>query len=207
MAFMPSLVQIVKVMEAKSYRLYRGTKPQQRGLNIVGIRSRADSPDKFDDTIAIFYLLPSAADLMLFAITTDPSPYYLKKPIKGTPGTAILKEGQYKDVYKIATHKPSGGSGHTAVCQRLGEVTVWRDNTKDGTLNYVNPQTGMFGINIHKGPANGDWDSKSLNYSAGCQVFADLDDFALFMKRCNKEMADTEQNVFTYTLLNEKDFD
>ena len=63
----------------------------------------------------------------------------------------------------------------------------------------------MFGINIHKGPKNGDWNSKNKNYSAGCQVFADSDDFELFMRRCRKE-SDDVKNIFTYTLLNEGDF-
>jgi hypothetical protein len=121
-------------------------------------------------------------------------------------GTAILKEGQYVDVYAIDMHLRGKPGGHQALCQRLGNVTVFRDNTRDGKLNHVNPDTGMFGINLHKGPANGDWDSRNSNFSAGCQVFADLDDFELFMMRCKKERDDTARNVFTYTLLNEKDF-
>ena len=141
---------------------------------------------------------------MCFSITTDPSPHYLKHPINAA-GAAILKEGQYVDTHKVAMHAPAGGGHHQAVCQRLGNVTVYRDNNKDGKLNLVNPQSGMFGINIHKGPLNGDWKSNNPNFSAGCQVFADADDFQLFMARCKKEAAEVA-NKFTYTLLNESDF-
>jgi len=138
MSFMPSLDQILAVMQAKSYRLYTGSSTKSRGLNIVGIRSKADSPNKFDDTLAIFFLVPGAADLMPFAITTDPSPHYLKKPVNPL-GTAILKEGQYIDTHSVSMHSPPSGNKHLAVCQRLGKVAVYRDNTKDEKLNYVNP--------------------------------------------------------------------
>lgn len=141
---------------------------------------------------------------MYFSITTDPSPHYLRHPVNAK-GTAILKEGQYLDTHSVSMHSPPSGNKHQAVCQRLGKVTVFRDSNKDGKLNLVNPESGMFGINIHKGPVNGDWDSKNLNYSAGCQVFADADDFQIFMDRCKKESTEAG-NKFTYTLLNESDF-
>jgi hypothetical protein len=204
MFFTPSVDQITRVMTSKNYKLYKGQKTGERGLNLVGIRRKTSSPDKFDDTIAIFFLIPGAADIMYFSITTDPSPHYLRRPVNAD-GTAILKEGQYVDTHQVAMHSPPSGNKHLAVCQRLGKVTVFRDNNKDGKLDLVNPQSGMFGINIHKGPLNGDWDTKNLNYSAGCQVFADADDFQLFLNRCKKEASDVK-NVFTYTLLNENDF-
>lgn len=204
MFFTPTLDEITRVMTAKGYKLYKGQKKGERGLNLVGIRRKTASPDKFDDTIAIFFLIPGAADVMYFSITTDPSPHYLKHPINSA-GTAILKEGQYIDTHKVSMHSPPGGNKHMAVCQRLGNVIVFRDKNKDGKLNFVNPQSGTFGINIHKGPLNGDWDTKSPNYSAGCQVFADADDFKIFLDRCKKEAADVK-NVFSYTLLNESDF-
>jgi hypothetical protein len=200
----PPLDEITRVMTAKGYKLYKGQKKGERGLNLVGIRRKTASPDKFDDTIAVFFLIPGAADIMYFSITTDPSPHYLKHPVNSA-GTAILKEGQYIDTHKVSMHSPPSGNKHMAVCQRLGNVTVFRDKNKDGKLNLVNPQSGMFGINIHKGPLNGNWDTKNPNYSAGCQVFADADDFKIFLDRCKKEAADVN-NVFSYTLLNESDF-
>lgn len=205
MLFSPSLERILAVMQSKNYKLYRSAKPAERSLNLVGIRRKTLSPDKFDDTLALFHLIPGASDLLLFPITTDPSPYYLRKPVT-SKGTAILKEAQYVNVYKITQHAPPSGNKHEAVCQRLGKVTVFRDNNKDGKLDLVNPEQGMFGINLHRGPKNGNWESNNPNYSAGCQVFADADDFALFMARCKKEREETKQNIFTYTLLNESDF-
>lgn len=205
MFFSPSLNDIISAMNRKNYILYQGSGRSTRNLNIVGIRRKNITPGKFDDTIAIFYLIPGAYDLIMFPITTDPSPFYLKKP-SNISGTAILKEGQYVDTYAIDTHRPPSGKNHLALCQRLGKVTVWRDNSKDGKMNFQNPDFGMHGINIHRGPKNGKWNDPDPNYSAGCQVFADRDDFSIFMKRCGKEKIETNSNVFTYTLLNEADF-
>ena len=67
-------------------------------------------------------------------------------------------------------------------------------------------QTGLFGINIHKGPLNGNYDSKNSIYSAGCQVFADSRHFADFMMKCKNGVV-AFGNKFAYTLLNEKDFE
>ena len=88
MFFTPTLDQIATVMTGKGYKLYKGKNQGDRGLNLVGIRRKTASPDKFDDTIAIFFLVPGAADIMYFSITTDPSPHYLKHPINSA-GTAI----------------------------------------------------------------------------------------------------------------------
>lgn len=60
MFFTPSLDEITNVMKKKGYKLYTGKKKGERGLNLVGIRRSAASPAKFDDTIAIFFLIPPA---------------------------------------------------------------------------------------------------------------------------------------------------
>src|SRR4051812_24876558 len=98
MAFAPSLDQILNVMRGKGYVLYESSNTAGRTLNIVGIRRKTLTPDKFDDTLAVFNLFPSAFDFMLFPITTDPSPHYLRHPVSRN-GTAILKAAQYVDTY------------------------------------------------------------------------------------------------------------
>ena len=64
MFFTPSLDQITQVMTGKNYKLYKGNNKGERGLNLVGIRRTTNSSDKFDDTIAIFFLVPGATDIM-----------------------------------------------------------------------------------------------------------------------------------------------
>ena len=172
-------------------------------LNIVGIRSANNSPVNFDDTLAVFHKFLGNWHIAYYPITTDPSDFYLRKPVN-PDGTAILVEGQYPGVYKIDLHN----NNYYALCQRLGEVRVYRDNNRNGDLNLIpaSIQQDMFGINIHKGPLNGSWDTKNKRYSAGCQVFADTRHFNEFMLKCrNGEKA--FGNKFTYTLLNERDFE
>ena len=197
----PSIEKIVAVMNDKGFRVYE-TDTVDWNLNIIGIRNSSQSNKTFDDTLIVFHKFLNNWHIAYYPITTDPSDFYLLNPINAN-GTAILKEGQYKGAYKIDLHNDK----YYALCQRLEPVTVYRDNNRDGKLNFIESslKTGMFGINIHKGPKNGNWNSKNLNYSAGCQVFADSRYFNEFLEKC-RNGAKSFGNKFTYTLLNENDF-
>jgi hypothetical protein len=61
-------------------------------------------------------------------------------------GIARLVPDQYRGVYSISLHSGK----YQALCQRLGNVTVWRDKNRDLVYDEVVKDTGMFGINIHK---------------------------------------------------------
>jgi len=132
--------------------------------------------------------------------TTDPGKYWIDNP-SNSDGCAILVPDQYRGVYKIDSH----GGRYTALCQRNGKVKVYRDDNEDDIYDYDidSAQSGYFGINIHRSSAykTGTYIDK---YSAGCQVFADPDDFDDFMVICNKAK-DVWGNKFTYTLIESKD--
>lgn len=83
---------------------------------------------------------------------TDPSSYKPGFGTGATKGMASLNPGAWF-VHKFDLHKGQ----YLALCQRAGEVTV----TRDGTPPYQD--TGMFGINIHRGGYNG-------TSSQGCQT-------------------------------------
>lgn len=100
-------------------------------------------------------------------------------------------------------HRHGRPGGHKALVQQK-PITVYRDKNRDGTLHYQNPEDGMFGINIHRGPINGSWDSSSERYSAGCTVFADQRHFEEFMLKC-RFGEESFGNSFTYTLIEEED--
>ncbi|MEO6694833.1 MAG: hypothetical protein ABIY50_03300 [Ignavibacteria bacterium] len=196
----PSVEVLINTLHKLKYRVYN-TPAKEWNLNIVGIRAKGNKPDKFDDLLTVFHCFMDKWYVSHYPITTDPSDYYLKHPIN-KHGTAILKEGQYKEVYKIDKHRGK----YYALCQRLGNVTVYRDSNKDGKLK-LDPEsieTGAFTINIHKGPRNGTWETKNTIYSAGCQVFADDRHFAEFMIKVNNGSA-SFGNKFTYTLIREED--
>lgn len=128
-------------------------------LIVVGIRgyyrNTMGAPNVNDRGIyddAIF--LDSADGFVSFNGNTDPSRY---RPGYGTAestkGIASLNPGAWF-VHRFDLHKGE----YLALCQRLGKVTVTRDG-----INGPYPDTGSFGINIHRGSYNG-------TSSLGCQT-------------------------------------
>ena len=79
-----------------------------------------------------------------------------------------------------------------------------RDYDRNAVLDFNNGRldAGMFGLNIHRASVNGT--TKTVdNYSAGCQVFANINDFNLFMQLCEKHRT-LYGNSFTYTLIDKR---
>jgi hypothetical protein len=187
------MLEIIKeYMTGKGYRVFQ--RPFE--LNIVGIRSASNIENAFDDTINIFYVDNSGTwQYKSYAATTDPGIPYLKKPINQN-GTAILKPGQYIGSHAIGMHRGL----YLALVQRA-PVIVIRDYNNDGKLDYNSSreEKGMFGINIHRAQEKGT--TKYIEgFSAGCQVFANAEDFQQFLQLC-KTHKGLYGNVFTYTLL------
>ncbi len=176
-------------------------------VNIIGIRSKEAQSNKFDDTMLLIYKNKKREwEVQSSVITTDPGEKYLVHPLN-KKGAAILVPNQYRGVYKIDTHaRHNSKFAHEALCQRGNVVKVWRDNNRDKILDH-DPETvdeGWFGINIHRSKVGEA--SYVGSYSAGCQVFKNGTDFKLFMSAVKKS-ADLYGNSFSYTLLEEKDFE
>ena len=168
-------------------------------MNIVGIRADSTTPNSFDDTLNIFYKTPDGRwQFHQFPATTDPGTYWLLNPM-GQQGTAILKHGQYVNSHKIGLHR---GKYLALVQQR--PITVIRNYDRKAALDFMNgkEQTGIFGINIHHASVNGT--TKTVDkYSAGCQVFANIADFNLFMQLAERHKQQYGNN-FTYTLIDQR---
>src|SRR5690349_20043760 len=160
------LAAILNLFRANSYEVYQ--RPYE--LTIIGIRSESTMPNRFDDEIHV--LFKNSADRWIryiFPATTDPGTYWLKNPLS-PKGTAILKQGQYKNSYEIGLHR---GKYYALVQSK--PVTVLRDYYRNAILDFKNgkEETGLFGINIHHASENGT--TKTIDqYSAGCQVFANI---------------------------------
>ena len=186
---------IINVLRLQTFEIY--TRPFE--LNIVGIRADSTVPNRFDDEIHVFFKNNSAQWIhYIFPATTDPGTYWLENPMS-PQGTAILMQGQYKGAYQIGLHKGK----YYALVQRK-PITVLRDYDRNAVLDFFNGQkyTGMFGVNIHHASVNGT--TKTVdNYSAGCQVFANINDFNLFMQLCEKHRQ-LYGNSFTYTLIDKR---
>ena len=190
-----SIRALISTLKSKGYEVY----DSPNKLNIVGVRSNTTVPNKFDDKIYAFWKEPTGEwKGKHWTATTDPGTYYLNNPLSNL-GTAILKQGQYKDAYAIGLHKGQ----YTALVQSK-PVTVIRDYDRNGILDFNNgrEETGLFGINIHKA---GKDSSEVDQWSAGCQVFSKSADFNEFIDLAKKQK-DIYGNKFTYTLIDERSY-
>lgn len=108
--------------------------------NIWAIRDSNTKAGTFDDIEVLFYLNGEHWINHIFSVTTDPSDVSLMNS-KNQYGTAILKEGQWKDCWKLGIHKPSNPVfKHEALIQ-CKSVVVIRDSNKDGILNWYDYRT------------------------------------------------------------------
>jgi hypothetical protein len=189
------LVAIINALKFKNYEIY--TRPYE--LNILGIRADSIIPNRFDDEIHIFFKNNANQWIhYFFSATTDPGTYWLKSPMH-PQGTAVLMQGQYKDAYQIGLHR----NQYYAMVQKKS-VTVIRDYDRNALLDFQNGRkdTGLFGINIHRASQNGT--TKTVdNYSAGCQVLANVNDYNLMMQLAEKHRQ-LYGNSFTYTLIDKR---
>jgi hypothetical protein len=185
--------KLIKTLRRKNYEVY--SKPFQ--LNIVGIRNAETVANSFDDELHVFFKEQNLQwKHYSYSVTTDPGTYFLKNPLQ-VNGTAILKEGQYVNTYRLGLHR----GDYLALVQLGGKVTVIRDYDRNALLDFFNgtETTGWYGINIHRAKAKGQ--TKIVDrWSAGCQVFSDVDDFDFFIKLCQTHRLYYGNN-FTYTLI------
>lgn len=174
-------------------------------LNVIGIRDMGVSePSNYSDHIAYFYYDDNGnLQGKVAEGTTTPSVYYLQNPFEdagASGGTAIMKQGQYKNAYSIGLHR-----GKYEALIQVKPVTVIRDNDRNSLLNYFGKTTtGLYGINIHRSTASMASQDKIGYDSAGCQVFRFREDFDEMM-RLAKQSSYRYGNNFTYTLIDERE--
>lgn len=194
--------QIENAVKLKGYVYFEDTVNKSYDVNIVGIRNTSPGVYKkvtnvFDDYITISYKDEKGNwQFYCWMATVDPG----KKGVMeyhNNKGVARLVPGQYRGVWTIDKHQGK----YDALCQRLGNVTVWRDANKDLIFDEKVTDTGIFGINIHKAGQDSTWVE---NWSEGCSVFKKVIDFDVFMSICKKS-AKIHGNKFTYTLIETTD--
>ena len=193
--------QIEAAVKAKGYVWFEDASNKGFDVNIIGIRNSSTGKkvtNVFDDWMTISYKENGVWKTHVWACATDPGTKAVKE-FKNPNGVARLVPGQYRGVWKVDLHQGK----YEALCQRLGNVKVYRDKNKDMTFNETEVQEGMFGINIHR--SNPTTESQFVeNWSEGCQVFKRVKDFNEFMAICKKASA-IHGNKFSYTLLESAD--
>jgi hypothetical protein len=193
--------KIETAVKAKGYTWFEDASNKGFDVNIVGVRNNAPSiADKvtnvFDDVITLSFKENGVWKYFEWMNTTDPG----KKGVEqfhNAKGVARLVPGQYRGVWAIDKHQGK----YDALCQRNGNVTVYRDKDKNSTFSETITDTGMFGINIHKAGTDSTWVE---NWSEGCQVFKRVKDFDEFLTIC-KKAAKIHGNKFSYTLIESTD--
>jgi len=193
--------KVQAVITAKGYKWFNDDANKSYDVNIVGIRNSATGnkvSNMFDDLLTVSFKDEKGVwQYFEWAATTEPG----KKGVMeyhNRKGVARLIPNQYRTTWAIDKHQGK----YDALCQRLNNVDVWRDNNKNLTFDEILKDSGMFGINIHKAGKDSTWVE---NWSEGCQVFKRVKDFDEFMKIC-KRAAKIHGNKFSYTLLESKDF-
>lgn len=160
-------------------------------INIIGIRTNDNTPDKFNDYICVSY----KDEFHIFEATTDPGVYWLKNPMRVT-GTFVMMPGQYIDCWTWGTHV------HYEAFVLCKPIRGYRDSNKD---NLINPDlhkiyTDGQGVDIHHAHETVIQNVVD-KYSAGCQVTRKFSDW-LILYGLGKT---SKQKYFSYTLLEEND--
>lgn len=172
---------------------------------ILGVRSSADLPGKFDDK---FYEFEGETCIRVMTGTTHPGLTILSHYEKyNKAGAAVVKSDEwYYDLWKYGMHK-----GKMPALLQLGnEILVYRDGDKDNKAEEIGkPIKGWFGINFHTNTYN--WNEQSLKqhtddigaWSAGCQVPNERKEFEESMKYYAEAARLGTQKTVTFCLLKE----
>lgn len=190
---------IEKAVKAKGYKWFENG---DYNLNIVGIRNSATGDqitNKFDDLMTLSFKLEGKWYYRSYACTTDPGSHWAKN-LLNEAGVAILVPGQYRGSHMVGLHQ-----GKYEALRQKAPLKVYRDKDKDNEYDLIqeNIREGIYGINIHRASQ---WGTSTQidKWSAGCQVIANNENFAEFMRIVNSSKT-RWGNSFTYTLLDSKD--
>ncbi|MCH9621040.1 MAG: hypothetical protein S4CHLAM20_04540 [Chlamydiia bacterium] len=189
-----SYAQVQRVMKSKGFKFFTG----EMSINLIGIRKDESISNEFDDTLIVCIVMNGEPFITQFGnFTTEPGHYYLKEKFLNDLGCAILAPGQYRGMWKQGLHRGK----YPALVQR-GRCKVYRDSNRDECIDVVVERTGLFGINMHHA-----YDREKIGkYSAGCQVHSSPIALEAVLDLCKKS-ASRYGDSFTYTLLEEKDFE
>lgn len=191
--------QIETAVKAKGYAWFDSAKDYD--VNIIGVRNSTTNnqvTNRFDDWITVSYKIGGVWQFNIWSATTDPGVTHTRQRLLSSLGVARLVPGQYRGTHQIGLHQGK----YSALVQR-GPVRVWRDANKDAIYDETKIEEGIFGINIHRSSPTGT-SVQVDGWSAGCQVFANINDFGKFMNICEKAR-EVFGNKFTYTLIESKD--
>lgn len=164
---------------------------------ILGVRSKADESDVYDDK---FYLFENEMFIMVTTGTTNPGANPLLSP-SNPEGVAIVKSDEwYYNLWQFGQHK-----GKMDALKQVNDIKFYRDNNKNAKSEEIGQvNVGIIGINFHTCSYSTDAEliksytgSKIGLWSEGCQVCNDLNDYYHIIAKCKL------QKFVSYCLINE----
>jgi hypothetical protein len=172
--------RIIKYMQLKNFWFAR----MKGMLTIVYVEGadedgtpNADRTNEFNDRRMVLAIEGERPKILHNVLaTTEPGRFFTMNPTNPR-GAARIAFGQFK-AWNVGIHKAGRPSAHEALVQ-VAELPVHRDSNKDGKRNDGAVDTGLFGINQHKG-FNAAVDNIGQS-SAGCLVSRLNDDHKVFM--------------------------
>lgn len=164
---------------------------------ILGVRSKVDESNVFDDK---FYIFEGEKFIDVLTGTTHPGATILENYHKyNSKGAAVVESDKwYYDLWVYGMHK-----GKIPALLQLGnKISVYRDGDKDGKSEEIGEkQIGFFGINFHLNSYNlqSKLTKTQINdWSAGCQVPNQTDKYLKQM-----EYFKEHKGKVSYCLINE----
>lgn len=168
------------------------------GLWILGVRSRADNYDMYDDK---FYIFRSTNFVDVMTGTTNSGGYgLLNFAAWNKNGVAHVKSDEwYYNVWNVGKHK-----NKVKALVQVKPFKIYRDNNKNKQSGDVPEKAWQWedwiGINFHPNTYN--LNSKVITWmiggwSVGCQVVNDTLKFKKFIENLG------DQRQFTYCLIDE----
>lgn len=178
------------------------------GRWIIGVRSNEDAFDKYDDK---FYEFEGEKFIRVLTGTTHPGGSQLKGGFKSFNkyGSAVVKANEwYYNLWQYGLHR-----GKMPALRQVGaKIIVYRDGNLNNKAEQIGtPISGWYGINYHTNTYDFSAKSKSItkwligNWSAGCQVINDREEYFEQMDYYRLALKDGTQRFVTYVLLDEFD--
>jgi lysozyme family protein/peptidoglycan hydrolase-like protein with peptidoglycan-binding domain len=196
---------VIAALERKGFEVDRGPGELNivyvEGMNPDGTPNNDDANKWNDLRLLIEFEGGHPKIIGKWAATTEPGRYWTENPLSAL-GAARIAFGQYTS-WQVGIHHADKPSGHEALVQTGGLVTVCRDLNKDGLRTGDRCQTGQFGINQHWGYDLAEVDKAS----AGCLVGQSKDGHREFMAlvKSDPRYQASHEHVFATSILPESD--
>jgi len=164
---------------------------------LVGIRSKEDKPDNFDDLI---YLMNGEQPIMMFHATTHTGVYGLKNfKLWNSKGAAVLKSNQWHhNIWSEGLHK-----GKMRALVQVNKAYLYRDNNMNDKVEEIGQlYFERAGINFHTVSYNKftNFIAKLIGqWSVGCVVVPDVEKYYNCLDTIPKE-----QKFVSLVIINEQ---